>query len=129
MPAPGQLGQRDRPDVRAAEWVLTRRPIASVIGAVLSRPPVTRQRRRLNNTQVDNGGIDVRLTQLRNLLAGTRPRTGSFGTGTDGDTNFVFVQSVTARPQHAAFYMPNGVADPARFARNRHERPPVRAAY
>ena len=27
-----------------------------------------------NNTQVDNGGIDVRLTQLRNLLAGTRRR-------------------------------------------------------
>ena len=25
------------------------------------------------NTQVDNAGIDVRLTQLRNLLAGTRP--------------------------------------------------------
>ena len=31
-------------------------------------PPYT------SNTQVDNAGIDVRLTQLRNLLAGTRPQ-------------------------------------------------------
>ena len=27
-----------------------------------------------SNTQVDNAGVDVRLTQLRNLLAGTRPQ-------------------------------------------------------
>ena len=51
-----------------------------------------------SNTQVDNAGVDVRLTQLRNLLAGTRPaaqpttsdpgwpiRTGT----TNGDNNFV----------------------------------------
>ena len=31
-------------------------------------PPYT------SNTQVDNAGVDVRLTQLRNLLAGTRPQ-------------------------------------------------------
>ena len=47
------------------------------------------------NTQVDNAGIDVRLTQLRNLLAGTRPpQKTTFGTGTDGDTNFVSVETV-----------------------------------
>ncbi len=34
-------------------------------------PPYTAIR---TNGQVDNGGIDVRLTQLRNLLAGTRPQ-------------------------------------------------------
>ena len=27
------------------------------------------------DSQVDSGGIDVRLTQLRNLLTGTRPQT------------------------------------------------------
>ena len=34
----------------------------------IGTPPYT------SNTQVDNAGIDVRLTQLRNLLAGTRPQ-------------------------------------------------------
>ena len=43
------------------------------------------------DTQVDNAGIDVRLTQLRNLLAGTRPP----GTG-NGDTNFVSINGQKA---------------------------------
>ena len=38
------------------------------------RVPSTIPRTNAYNTQVDNAGIDVRLTQLRNLLAGTRPR-------------------------------------------------------
>ena len=55
-------------------------------------PPYT------SNTQVDNAGVDVRLTQLRNLLAGTRPQPNPAtpdptladppGT-TNGDNNFV----------------------------------------
>ena len=68
----------------------------------------------------DNAGIDVRLTQLRNLLAGTRPQpnpttsdplqTGPTGT-TNGDTNFVFgAWSGTGGGQPC--FMPNGVADP-----------------
>ena len=36
--------------------------------AGIGMPPYT------SNTQVDNAGVDVRLTQLRNLLAGTRPQ-------------------------------------------------------
>ena len=45
-----------------------------------------------SNSQVDNAGIDVRLTQLRNLLAGTRPHTTQASPATgevNGDTNFV----------------------------------------
>jgi len=65
------------------------------------------------NTQVDNAGIDVRLTQLRNLLAGTRPpQKDSFGTGTDGDTNYVFVESAKGIGPGNQVLMPNGVADP-----------------
>ena len=56
------------------------------------------------NTQVDNAGIDVRVTQLRNLLAGTRPpQKTTLGTGTDGDTNFVSVETASGSgvPQYA----------------------------
>jgi len=65
------------------------------------------------NTQVDNVGIDVRVTQLRNLLAGTRPpQKTTFGTGTDGDTNFVSVETASGSGVPSQFPMPNGVADP-----------------
>ena len=48
------------------------------------------------NTQVDSAGIDVRLTQLRNLLAGTRPpQKTTLRTGIDGDTNFVSVETAS----------------------------------
>ena len=66
------------------------------------------------NTQVDSAGIDVRLTQLRNLLAGTRPpQTTTFGTGTDGDTNFVSVETASGSSVGNPLFMPNGIADPA----------------
>ena len=70
-----------------------------------------------NNTQVDNGGIDVRLTQLRNLVAGTRPQNNplSIDTTTNGDSNYVnylgtsnYVSTATGPPTYG---MPNGVAD------------------
>ena len=77
-------------------------------------PPYT------SNTQVDNAGIDVRLTQLRNLLAGTRPQPNPttsdpvladpHGT-TNGDDNFVF----GAWPDTGGgqpYFMPNGIAEP-----------------
>ena len=62
-----------------------------------------------SNTQVDNGGIDVRLTQLRNLLAGTRPQTNPqaitvAAATANGDTNFV-------QSNGASLFMPNGIAD------------------
>ena len=73
-----------------------------------------------SNTQVDNVGVDVRLTQLRNLLAGTRPQpnpTTSYpaladphGT-TNGDDNVVF----GAWPNKGGgqpYFIPNGIADP-----------------
>ena len=66
------------------------------------------------NTQVDNASVDVRLTQLRNLLAGTRPpQKDSFGTGTDGDTNYVYMEtsSGSATLVTPAPAMPNSVAD------------------
>ena len=52
-----------------------------------------------SNTQVDNAGIDVRLTQLRNLLAGTRPQPTPGVPGlkagvlspVNGDNNFVLI--------------------------------------
>ena len=66
------------------------------------------------NTQVDSAGIDVRLTQLRNLLAGTRPpQKTTLGTGTDGDTNFVSVETASGSGVPSQLYMPNGIADPA----------------
>ncbi len=57
------------------------------------------------NTQVDNAGIDVRLTQYRNLLAGTRPP----GLG-NNDTNFVYSSSGPTQGRQS-FLMPNGIAD------------------
>ncbi len=76
-------------------------------------PPYT------SNSQVDSAGIDVRLTQLRNLLAGTRPQPDptSDPAQTDplgkinGDTNLVF----GAWPGIGGgqpYFMPNGIADP-----------------
>ena len=67
------------------------------------------------DSQVDSGGIDVRLTQLRNLLTGTRPQTNpgvpghSLGapdlTGqVNGDNNFVAMGGT-------AYFMPNSIAD------------------
>ena len=66
-----------------------------------------------SNTQVDNAGIDVRLTQLRNLLAGTRPQPTPGVPGlkagvlspVNGDNNFVLIGGIL-------YYMPNNVADP-----------------
>ena len=73
-----------------------------------------------SNTQVDNAGVDVRLTQLRNLLAGTRPQPNPttsdpriadpHGT-TNGDDNFV----LGAWPNQGGgqlYFMPNGIAEP-----------------
>ena len=79
-----------------------------------------------NNTQVDNSAttyppaLDVRLIQLRNLLAGTRPQTNpgvpglTHGTPDttgqiNGDINFVLMGA----PPNAPFlyFMPNGIAD------------------
>ena len=80
----------------------------------IGMPPYT------SNTQVDNAGVDVRLTQLRNLLAGTRPQPNPttpypaladpHGT-TNGDDNFVFgAWPGTGGGQ--PYFMPNGIADP-----------------
>ena len=78
-----------------------------------------------SNSQVDSGGVDVRLTQLRNLLAGTRPQpnpmpstisgfpqtslswpmvTDPLG-ATNGDDNFI------AYNNGQVYFMPNGVAE------------------
>ncbi len=80
----------------------------------IGAPPYT------SNTQVDNAGIDVRLTQLRNLLAGTRPQPNPTtsdplladprGT-TNGDDNFVF-GTWGGIGGGQPYYMPNGIADP-----------------
>ena len=77
-------------------------------------PPYT------SNTQVDNAGVDVRLTQLRNLLAGTRPQpnpTTSYpaladphGT-TNGDDNFV-LGAWPGTGGGQPYFMPNGIAEP-----------------
>ena len=74
--------------------------------AGIAMPPYT------SNTQVDNAGIDVRLTQLRNLLAGTRPQPNPttsdpvladpHGT-TNGDDNFVLGASAQQRGRAALF--------------------------
>jgi hypothetical protein len=85
------------------------------------------------NTQVDNsraavaaaGGIDVRLTQLRNLLAGTRPQTNptsptaaGYPPNTDptgrinGDDNSVYGSWPGVGAQQP-YFMPNGLADNA----------------
>jgi hypothetical protein len=82
------------------------------------------------NSQVDSAGMDVRLTQLRNLLAGTRPHVNPQPTGSqllaggaltsvlfpmvtdppgpnqqNGDDNFVAYNS------GQIYFMPNGVAE------------------
>ncbi|HKM56448.1 MAG TPA: hypothetical protein VJY33_23795 [Isosphaeraceae bacterium] len=65
------------------------------------------------NTQVDNAGVDVRVTQLRNLLAGTRPlQNTTIGLGTNGDSNYVFAEPAAGSGTSNQLYMPNGVADP-----------------
>ena len=58
------------------------------------------------NSQTDSGGIDVRLTQLRNLLTGTRPQTNpqSPNLATNGDMNVVLSNG-------GSYFMPNGIAD------------------
>ncbi len=56
-----------------------------------------------SNSQVDNAGIDVRLTQLRNLLAGTRMASTA---GDNGDLNYVYSGGVQ-KPMS----LPNGIAD------------------
>ena len=61
-----------------------------------------------NNTQVDNAGIDVRLTQLRNLLAGTRAADKTFQT--NGESNTVFYSTSHTQEQQALL-LPNGIAD------------------
>ena len=68
----------------------------------------------LANTQVDNSNtttpLDVRLIQLRNLLAGTRPQQNPVApcttpTGqTNGDNNFVLMNGTQ-------YFMPNSIAD------------------
>jgi hypothetical protein len=58
-------------------------------------------------TQVDNAGIDVRLTQLRNLLTGTRPQSNPLAptiSVENGDANWVLVD-------RTRYYLPNNVAD------------------
>jgi hypothetical protein len=55
---------------------------------------------------LDNAGVAVDVTQLRNLLAGTRPQANpSAPDGTNQDSNFVLVDG-------ARYYLPNNVADP-----------------
>ncbi|MGO9921897.1 MAG: hypothetical protein ACLQIB_45285 [Isosphaeraceae bacterium] len=58
-----------------------------------------------SNSQVDNASIDVRLTQFRNLLAGTRPP----GAG-NNDTNYVYSSSGPSLGG-LSFPLPNGIAD------------------
>jgi len=86
-------------------------------------PPVLPAAIAQANTQYDSGGTDVRLTQLRNLLAGTRPQQNpmpssaaqypwiSDPTGSsNGDDNFV----LGAWPNKGGgqpYFMPNGIAD------------------
>jgi hypothetical protein len=74
------------------------------------------------DTQVDSGGIDVRLTQLRNLLTGTRPQTNPGVPGltpgapdltgqVNGDNNFVAMGGNFLGLGGEAYYMPNSIAD------------------
>ena len=62
-----------------------------------------------SNTQVDNAGIDVRLTQLRNLLAGTR--TADQNLVTNGESNFVLRSTSLTNAQVSVPFFPNGIAD------------------
>lgn len=73
-------------------------------------------------SQTDNAGQDVRLTQLRNLLAGTRTFDSDYNPGsppyaptpvpsaTNGDANWVAV-GLDALGNPFPFWMPNGVID------------------
>ncbi len=61
-----------------------------------------------SNTQVDNAGIDVRLTQLRNLLAGTRTADPSLVT--NGESNNVLYSTSLTNAQ-VPLPFPNGIAD------------------
>ncbi len=61
-------------------------------------------------TQVDSSLVDVRLNQLRNLLAGTRPQPDPYKPDTtgqvNGDTNWVGMGT-----SNLPYFMPNGQAD------------------
>ncbi len=75
------------------------------------------------DTQVDSGGIDVRLTQLRNILAGTRPQQNptpgiggaisAYNTAqaTNGDLDVVLYSTGPTGGQQP-YFMPNGIATP-----------------
>ena len=82
-----------------------------------------------SDSQVDSGGIDVRLTQLRNLLTGTRPQTNPGVPGLspgapdptgqiNGDNNFVLINSIP-------YFMPNSIADIGDVDMNGNSPPPL----
>ena len=62
-----------------------------------------------SNSQFDNAGIDVRLTQLRNILAGTRSTSTPPPPG-NGDANYVYYSTAPAKGQQTMI-LPNGIAD------------------
>ncbi len=66
-----------------------------------------------SNSQVDNVGIDVRLTQLRNLLAGTRPPVvGNNAIGAvNNDNNYVDYSNGQGAERVPVFFS-NGFAEP-----------------
>ena len=81
-----------------------------------SLPGLRRALHRGQHARWTTAGIDVRLTQLRNLLAGTRPQPNPGVPGSspgapdptgqiNGDNNFV------ADQRHQPYFMPNGIAD------------------
>ena len=51
------------------------------------------------NGQVDSAGVDVRLTQLRNLLAGTRPQTNPGVPGNSPRAPDFDPDQINGRPQ------------------------------
>jgi hypothetical protein len=56
-------------------------------------------------SQLDNANVPVNLTQLRNILTGTRPQDNPLApSGANGDLNFVMVNGTP-------YYLPNGQAD------------------
>jgi hypothetical protein len=71
-----------------------------------STPPAKSPYMQGNNYwQFDNAGVPVNLTQLRNLLTGTRPQDNPYlPTGLNGDGNFVFVNGTQ-------YFLPNNVYD------------------
>ncbi len=71
-----------------------------------------------SNGQIDSSGVDVRLTQLRNLLAGTRPQPNpspglniqNFPNGNvNGDLDLV-LYSTGPSTEGQPYFMPNGIA-------------------